>query len=142
MERGRSSSRDGRASGSGTASQYCIETTAYQAGAEINIVMVLRTIPPIYVWSESFPAASQLVRNAAAHHPPDRDLAQRSIVDRAADAAGGRDPTCRSTCTLTAGCADRISCRNSIRKLAAGGAIFRDAIRDNPARPATAASCR
>src|SRR6185436_6742577 len=27
---------------SGPASQYCIETTAYQAGAEINIVMVLR----------------------------------------------------------------------------------------------------
>ena len=40
---------------SGTASQYCIETTAYQAGAEINIVMVLRDdTSGIYVWSESF----------------------------------------------------------------------------------------
>ena len=40
---------------SGTASQYCIETTAYQAGAEINIVMVLRDdTTGIYVWSESF----------------------------------------------------------------------------------------
>ncbi len=33
----------------------CIETTAYQAGAEINIVMVLRDdTMGIYVWSESF----------------------------------------------------------------------------------------
>jgi tetratricopeptide (TPR) repeat protein len=39
----------------GTAPQYCIETTAYQAGAEINIVMVLRDdTMGIYVWSESF----------------------------------------------------------------------------------------
>lgn len=35
--------------------QYCIETTAYQAGPEINIVMVLRDdTTGIYVWSESF----------------------------------------------------------------------------------------
>jgi tetratricopeptide (TPR) repeat protein len=35
--------------------QYCIETTAYQAGAEINMVMVLRDdTTGIYVWSESF----------------------------------------------------------------------------------------
>ncbi len=39
----------------GIAPQYCIETTAYQAGAEINIVMVLRDdTTGIYVWSESF----------------------------------------------------------------------------------------
>ena len=39
----------------GSAPQYCIETTAYQAGAEINIVMVLRDdTTGIYVWSESF----------------------------------------------------------------------------------------
>jgi DNA-binding SARP family transcriptional activator len=38
-----------------SAAQYCIETTAYQAGAEINIVMVLRDdTTGIYVWSESF----------------------------------------------------------------------------------------
>ena len=37
------------------APQYCIETTAYQAGAEINMVMVLRDDSTgIYVWSESF----------------------------------------------------------------------------------------
>ena len=37
------------------APQYCIETTAYQAGGEINIVMVLRDdTTGIYVWSESF----------------------------------------------------------------------------------------
>jgi TolB-like protein len=34
--------------------QYCIETTAYQAGAEINMVMVLRDeATGIYIWSES-----------------------------------------------------------------------------------------
>ena len=34
--------------------QYCIETTAYQAGAEINMVMVLRDeTTGMYVWSES-----------------------------------------------------------------------------------------
>ena len=39
----------------GAAPQYCIETTAYQAGTEINIVMVLRDeTSGIYVWSESF----------------------------------------------------------------------------------------
>lgn len=39
----------------GATPQYCIETTAYQAGAEINIVMVLRDDSTgIYVWSESF----------------------------------------------------------------------------------------
>ena len=39
----------------GAVPQYCIETTAYQAGAEINIVMVLRDeVTGIYVWSESF----------------------------------------------------------------------------------------
>jgi DNA-binding SARP family transcriptional activator/TolB-like protein len=38
----------------GSAPQYCIETTAYQAGAEINMVMVLRDeATGIYVWSES-----------------------------------------------------------------------------------------
>ena len=39
----------------GALPQYCIETTAYQAGTEINIVMVLRDdASGIYVWSESF----------------------------------------------------------------------------------------
>jgi TolB-like protein len=34
--------------------QYCIETTAYQVGAEINMVMVLRDeATGVYVWSES-----------------------------------------------------------------------------------------
>jgi DNA-binding SARP family transcriptional activator/TolB-like protein len=37
-----------------SAPQYCIETTAYQAGAEINLVMVLRDeATGIYIWSES-----------------------------------------------------------------------------------------
>lgn len=34
--------------------QYCLETTAYQAGAEINMVMVLRDeTTGVFVWSES-----------------------------------------------------------------------------------------
>jgi tetratricopeptide (TPR) repeat protein len=38
----------------GGAPQYCLETTAYQAGAEINMVMVLRDeTTGIFVWSES-----------------------------------------------------------------------------------------
>ncbi|MHB8268828.1 BTAD domain-containing putative transcriptional regulator [Bradyrhizobium sp.] len=38
-----------------TIPQYSIETTAYQAGSEINMVMVLRDdTTGIYVWSESF----------------------------------------------------------------------------------------
>jgi hypothetical protein len=38
----------------GSVPQYCIETTAYQAGTEINMVMVLRDeATGIYVWSES-----------------------------------------------------------------------------------------
>jgi DNA-binding SARP family transcriptional activator/TolB-like protein len=42
-------------SGPDSPAQYCIETTAYQAGPEINIVMVLRDdTTGIYVWSESF----------------------------------------------------------------------------------------
>ena len=37
-----------------TGPQYCIETTAYQAGTEINMVMVLRDeATGIYIWSES-----------------------------------------------------------------------------------------
>jgi DNA-binding SARP family transcriptional activator/TolB-like protein len=37
-----------------TVPQYCIETTAYQAGGEINMVMVLRDeATGIYIWSES-----------------------------------------------------------------------------------------
>jgi DNA-binding SARP family transcriptional activator/TolB-like protein len=38
-----------------SAPQYCIDTTAYQAGAEINMVMVLREqVTGIYIWGESF----------------------------------------------------------------------------------------
>ena len=37
-----------------SAPQYCIETTAYQAGVEINMVMVLRDeATGIYIWGES-----------------------------------------------------------------------------------------
>jgi DNA-binding SARP family transcriptional activator/TolB-like protein len=40
---------------SDSAPQYCIESTTYQAGPEINMVMVLRDeATGIYIWSESF----------------------------------------------------------------------------------------
>ena len=57
-----------------SAAQYCIETTAYQAGPEINIVMVLRDdTTGIYVWSESlrlglgtwFEAQQRIIRRIA-----------------------------------------------------------------------------
>ena len=58
MERGRSRSALTRCARPGCrirALQYSIETTAYQAGTEINMVMVLRDdTTGIYVWSESF----------------------------------------------------------------------------------------
>ncbi len=55
MERSRSRSPHCCPPAPDLASQYCIETTAYQAGAEINMVMVLRDdTTGIYVWSESF----------------------------------------------------------------------------------------
>jgi DNA-binding SARP family transcriptional activator/tetratricopeptide (TPR) repeat protein len=39
----------------GTAAQYCIEATAYQAGNEINMVMVLKDeATGTFIWSESF----------------------------------------------------------------------------------------
>jgi DNA-binding SARP family transcriptional activator/TolB-like protein len=39
----------------GTAPQYCIEATAYQAGTEINMVMVLKDeVTGTFIWSESF----------------------------------------------------------------------------------------
>lgn len=39
----------------GAAPQYCIEATAYQAGAEINMVMVLKDeVTGAFIWSESF----------------------------------------------------------------------------------------
>jgi DNA-binding SARP family transcriptional activator/TolB-like protein len=57
-----------------SAPQYCIETTAYQAGAEINMVMVLRDeATGIYIWSESlrlgldnwFEAQQRIIRRIA-----------------------------------------------------------------------------
>ena len=135
MERGRSSARGRRASASGTAPQYCIETTAYQAGAEINIVMVLRddTIG-IYVWSESFrlglgnwfETQQRIIRRIATS-------LERAVVDRAADAAGRRARRfARSSRPLAA--RPESHRRSSTRKAGGGrSSIFRDSIRENPA---------
>ena len=58
----------------GSAPQYCIETTAYQVGTEINMVMVLRDeMTGIYIWSESlrlgldnwFEAQQRIIRRIA-----------------------------------------------------------------------------
>ena len=107
---------------SGTAPQYCIETTAYQAGAEINIVMVLRDdTTGIYVWSESFrlglgnwfETQQRIIRRIATS-------LERAVVDRAADAAGRRARRfARSSRPLAA--RPESHRRSSTGKLAAGG---------------------
>ena len=107
---------------SGAAPQYCIETTAYQAGAEINIVMVLRDdTTGIYVWSESFrlglgnwfETQQRIIRRIATS-------LERAVVDRAADAAGRRARRlARSSRPLAARPESHVEVRPG--KLAAGG---------------------
>ena len=119
---------------SGTAPQYCIETTAYQAGAEINIVMVLRDdTMGIYVWSESFrlglgnwfETQQRIIRRIATS-------LERAVVDRAADAAGGRARRiARSARPLAARPESHVEIRPESWRRAV--VIFRDAIRENPA---------
>ena len=75
-----------------SAPRYNIETTAYQAGPEINLVMVLRDdTTGIYVWSEGFrlglnnwfEAQQRIVRRIAT-------CAECAIVSRTADTSCGR----------------------------------------------------
>lgn len=114
--------------------QYCIETTAYQAGAEINIVMVLRDdTTGIYVWSESFrlglgnwfEAQQRIIRRIAT------SLNVQLSAERLMRLAGEPD--------VSLDVHDRwLRGQNLIAKFDSESwqravAIFRDAIRENPA---------
>ncbi len=117
-----------------SAAQYCIETTAYQAGAEINIVMVLRDdTTGIYVWSESFrlglgnwfEAQQRIIRRIAT------SLNVQLSAERLMRLAGEPD--------VSLDVHDRwLRGQNLIAKFDSESwqravAIFRDAIRENPA---------
>jgi DNA-binding SARP family transcriptional activator/TolB-like protein len=114
--------------------QYCIETTAYQAGDEINMVMVLKddTIG-IYIWSESFRLGldnwfktQQRVVNRIA-----TSLNVQLSADRLRRLAGEQDVSLDAYDRWLRGQSllskfDPESWRRAIT-------IFRDTIRDNPA---------
>jgi DNA-binding SARP family transcriptional activator/TolB-like protein len=116
------------------AAQYCIETTAYQVGAEINIVMVLRDDSTgIYVWSESFrlglgnwfEAQQRIIRRIAT------SLNVQLSTERLMRLAGEPD--------VSLDIHDRwLRGQNLMAKFDAESwqravTIFRDAIRENPA---------
>ena len=128
-----------------SAPQYCIETTAYQAGAEINMVMVLRDDTDRHLCLErKLPARPrQLVRGAAAHHPPDRDLAERAVIGRTADAARRRARRLAGYSRPLAPRAE-FACRNSMRKAgsARSPSFAMPSGKIPRSRLATAASCR
>ncbi len=116
------------------AAQYCIEATAYQAGGEINVVMVLRDDSTgIYVWSESFrlglgnwfEAQQRIIRRIAA------SLNVQLSTERLMRLAGEPDVSLDLHDRWLRGQSlmakfDPESWRRAV-------AIFRDAIRDNPA---------
>jgi TolB-like protein len=116
-----------------SAPQYCIETTAYQAGTEINMVMVLRDeATGIYVWSESlrlgldnwFETQQRIIRRIAT------SLNVQLSAERLMRLAGEPD--------VSLDVHDRwLRGQNLMTKFDAESwqravAIFRDAIRENP----------
>jgi DNA-binding SARP family transcriptional activator/TolB-like protein len=120
--------------GPDSAAQYCIETTAYQAGPDINIVMVLRDdTTGVYVWSESFrlglgnwfEAQQRIIRRIAT------SLNVQLSAERLMRLAGEPD--------VSLDIHDRwLRGQNLISKFDPESwqravAIFRDAIRENPA---------
>jgi DNA-binding SARP family transcriptional activator len=117
-----------------SAPQYCIETTAYQAGTEINMVMVLRDqATGIYVWSESlrlgrdnwFETQQRVIRRIAT------SLNVQLSAERLMRLAGEPD--------VSLDVHDRwLRGQNLMTKFDAESwqravTIFRDAIRENPA---------
>ena len=135
-----------RASGArSTAPQYCIETTAYQAGAEINIVMVLRDdTTGIYVWSESFrlglgnwfETQQRIIRRIAT------SLNVQLSTERLMRLAGEPDVSLDLHDRWLRGQNLHVEVRSG--KLAAGGRNLPrcDPRKSGLSRPATAASCR
>lgn len=113
--------------------QYCLETTAYQAGAEINMVMVLRDeTTGIFVWSESlrlgldnwFETQQRIIRRIAT------SLNVQLSAERLRRLAGEPDVSLDVYDRWLRGQSliakfDPESWRRAV-------AIFRDAIRENP----------
>src|SRR4030088_19837 len=120
----------------GSVPQYCIETTAYQAGTEINMVMVLRDqATGIYVWSESlrlgldnwFETQQRIIRRIAT------SLNVQLSAERLMRLAGEPDAS-------PAVHHPRLRGQNLMMKFDPESwqravIIFRDAIRENPAFP-------
>ena len=117
-----------------SAAQYCIETTAYQAGPEINIVMVLRDdTTGIYVWSESFrlglgnwfEAQQRIIRRIAT------SLNVQLTTERLTRLAGEPDVSLDIRDRWLRG--QSLMFKFDAESWQRAVTIFRDAIRENPA---------
>ena len=122
-----------RAVASDPAPQYCIETTAYQAATEINMVMVLRDdTTGIYVWSESFrlglnnwfEAQQRVIRRIA------NSLNVQLSTERLMRLAGEPDVSLDIHDRWLRG--QSLHYKYDAESWQRGVTIFRDAIRDNP----------
>jgi DNA-binding SARP family transcriptional activator/TolB-like protein len=117
-----------------SAAQYCIETTAYRAGPEINIVMVLRDdTTGIYVWSESFrlglgnwfEAQQRIIRRIAT------SLNVQLTTERLTRLAGEPDVSLDIRDRWLRG--QSLMFKFDAESWQRAVTIFRDAIRENPA---------
>jgi DNA-binding SARP family transcriptional activator/TolB-like protein len=117
-----------------SAPQYCIETTAYQAGTEINMVMVLRDeATGIYVWSESlrlgldnwFETQQRIIRRIAS------SLNVQLSAERLTRLAGEPDVSLDMHDRWLRG--QSLHFKYDAESWQRAVAIFRDAIRENPA---------
>ena len=115
------------------APQYCIETTAYQAGDEINMVMVLKDDSTgIFVWSESFrlsltnwfEAQQRIIRRIATALNVQLSAERlRRLADEPDVSLDVYDRWLRGQSLIT---------QFDPESWQRADAIFRDAIRDNP----------
>ena len=117
-----------------SAPQYCIETTAYQAGNEINMVMVLRDeATGIYVWSESlrlslqnwFETQQRIIRRIAS------SLNVQLSAERLTRLAGEPDVSLDMHDRWLRG--QSLHFKYDPESWQRAVVIFRDAIRENPA---------
>jgi DNA-binding SARP family transcriptional activator len=113
--------------------QYCIESTAYQAGTEINMVMVLKDeTTGVYVWSESFrlsldnwfEAQQRIIRRIAT------SLNVQLSVERLMRLAGEPDVSLDMYDRWLRG--QSLMTKFDSESWQRAVAIFRDAIRENP----------
>jgi DNA-binding SARP family transcriptional activator len=114
--------------------QYCIESTAYQAGTEINMVMVLRDeATGVYVWSESFRLSldnwfetqQRIIRRIAS------SLNVQLSAERLMRLAGEPDVSLEIYDRWLRG--QHLHFEYDAESWQRAVAIFRDAIRENPA---------